>query len=296
MVHGIVLQAPVSDREALLVERRLDDPELTQFKELAAQMISQGKGDEPLPRGACEIIGPPDVITAYRFNSLTQRMADDDMFSSDLRDDELMEKLGHVNSPCLLVMSADDEYVPSFVDPALLATRLANAMAVGPAEACRAVILSSGGHGIRSADGQTEFLKSMKDFILELDDKQLCRLDWETALAFDLQKRASVLPSGRPLLVALAGMPGAGKTTLCSTLRRLLHPHGLIVPVDGFHIPLEDLKLQGDETVYRRGAADTFDPEALRRKLEQVKSGENEVSFPDFDHVPWLFLKKELEF
>ena len=96
MVHGIILQAPVSDREALLVERQVDDPDLMQFKELAEQMIAQGRGNEPLPRKACEILGPPDVVTAYRFNSLTQRMADDDMFSSDLRDDELMEKLGHV--------------------------------------------------------------------------------------------------------------------------------------------------------------------------------------------------------
>ena len=193
-----------------------------------------------------------------------------------------------LNSPCLLVISADDEYVPSFVDKELLATRLADAMAVGPAKACRVVTLS-GGHGVRSAEGQAKFLKSVTDFILELDEGLLCRLDWETALAFDLQQRASGLPSKRPLLVALAGMPGAGKSTLSSILRRLLQPHGLIVPADGFHIALKDLKLKGDAAVYRRGAADTFDPAALRAKLKRVKSGEEDVSFPDFDHASWPF-------
>ena len=120
--------------------------------------ISEGKGEEPLPRSACQLFGPPDVITAYRFDSLTRRMADDDMFSSDLTENELREKLGHVNVPCLLAISADDEYVPSSVDSTLLSHRMADAMAVAPTKGAKSVILASGGHGIRNAEGQTQFI------------------------------------------------------------------------------------------------------------------------------------------
>lgn len=288
LVHGIVLQAPVSDREALLAEQRSED-ELTQlerFKQVASQMISEGKGSEVLPRNACQLFGPPDVITAYRFDSLTRRMADDDMFSSDLTESELREKLGHVNVPCLLAISADDEYVPPFVDSTALCHRMANAMAAFPANLTRSVILPNGGHGVRSPEGQAQFINAVTDFVSDLDQKLLRRLDWETALAADLQDRAAAC--GRPLLVALAGMPGAGKSTTSGVLRRLLHPKCFVVPLDGFHVPLQSLRSRpdADDAVYRRGAADTFDPEGLCEKLRQVVEGqEPKVWFPDFDHA-----------
>lgn len=122
--------------------------------------ISEGKGEEPLPRSACQLFGPPDVITAYRFDSLTRRLADDDMFSSDLTENELREKLGHVNVPCLLAISADDEYVPRNVDSTLLSHRMADAMAVAPTKGAKSVILASGGHGVRNAEGQAQFISA----------------------------------------------------------------------------------------------------------------------------------------
>eukprot|EP00435_Cladocopium_sp_Y103_P071879 s873_g38.t1 len=289
LVHGIVLQAPVSDREALLAEQRSEDElaQLEKFKQVASQMISEGKGSEVLPRSACQLFGPPDVITAYRFDSLTRRMADDDMFSSDLTESELREKLGHVNVPCLLAISADDEYVPPFVDSTALCHRMANAMAAFPANSTRSVILPNGGHGVRSPEGQAQFIDAVTDFVSDLDQKLLRRLDWETALAADLQDRAAAC-GDRPLLVALAGMPGAGKSTTSQVLRRLLHPKCFVVPLDGFHVPLQSLRSRpaGDDAVYRRGAADTFDPDGLCEKLRQVAEGqEPKVFFPDFDHA-----------
>jgi len=290
LIRGIVLQAPVSDREALMVEERSEEElaSLKYFKELASQMISEGKGEEPLPRSACQLFGPPDVITAYRFDSLTRRLADDDMFSSDLTENELREKLGHVNVPCLLAISADDEYVPSSVDSTLLSHRMADAMAVAPTKGAKSVILASGGHGVRNAEGQAQFISAVSDFLSSLDHT-LHRLDWETTLATDLLER---LPSrrgpGRPLLVALSGMPGSGKSTTSEILKRLLHPQCFVVPLDGFHLPLSSLRSRPDatEAIYRRGALDTFDPDALREKLLQVLEGnEASVKFPDFDHA-----------
>ena len=290
LVHGIVLQAPVSDREALLAEDRSEEElrALEEFKDLASRLISEGKGNELLPRKACELLGPPDVITAYRFDSLTRRMGDDDMFSSDLLDDELIEKLGHVNVPCLLVISADDEYVPKFVDSTRLAERMAHAMAVGPSNAAKPIVLPSGGHGVRTQEGQAQMIDSLVDFLSSLDTGHLSRLDWATELADQLREKASQMDQdGRPFMVALAGMPGSGKTVAAETLRRLLHPQCLRVPMDGFHFPLSELKSRADaeDAIYRRGAADTFDPQGLKEKLLQLRSGEDEVLLPDFDHV-----------
>ncbi|KMS94734.1 hypothetical protein BVRB_015810 [Beta vulgaris subsp. vulgaris] len=44
-------------------------------------------------------------------------MGDDDMFSSDLSEDQLRMRLGHMsNIPCQVIYSMDDEYVPDYVD------------------------------------------------------------------------------------------------------------------------------------------------------------------------------------
>jgi len=247
-----------------------------EFSSCVSLRISEGKGEEPLPRSACQLFGPPDVITAYRFDSLTRRLADDDMFSSDLTENELREKLGHVNVPCLLAISADDEYVPSSVDSTLLSHRMADAMAIAPTKGAKSVILASGGHGVRNAEGQTQFISAsavisrdtvfifkslhlltspndnpkktlyfsrvsapsdnqqpqgaVSDFLSSLDHT-LHRLDWETTLATDLLERLPVRP-GRPLLVALSGMPGSGKSTTSEILKRLLHPQCFVVPLD----------------------------------------------------------------
>lgn len=75
---------------------------------------------------------------------------------------------------------------------------------------------------------------AVSDFLSSLDHT-LHRLDWETTLATDLLER---LPSrrgpGRPLLVALSGMPGSGKSTTSEILKRLLHPQCFVVPLDAW--------------------------------------------------------------
>ena len=60
--------------------------------------------------------------------SLNGKLGEDDMFSSDLSDDQLTERLSAVHVPCLVAMSMEDEYMPSFVDKALNARRIAAAV------------------------------------------------------------------------------------------------------------------------------------------------------------------------
>ncbi|KAI5650599.1 hypothetical protein M9H77_36604 [Catharanthus roseus] len=119
-VRAVILQAPVSDREynATL-------PQTASMIDLASKMISEGQGLELMPREAS-----PDVpITAYRYHSLCAYNGDDDMFSSDLSEDQLKQRLGHMsNTPCQVIFSMADEYVPDYVDKKSLVERLCRAM------------------------------------------------------------------------------------------------------------------------------------------------------------------------
>ncbi|KAM7462638.1 hypothetical protein LguiA_030759 [Lonicera macranthoides] len=119
-VRGAIFQAPVSDREykAML-------PETAAMIDLASKLISEGRGSELMPWNA----DPDSPITAYRYHSLCAYMGDDDMFSSDLSDDQLKQRLGHLcTTPCQIIFSMADEYVPDHVDKKALVDRLCKAM------------------------------------------------------------------------------------------------------------------------------------------------------------------------
>ncbi|KAK8459145.1 hypothetical protein SEVIR_2G085600v4 [Setaria viridis] len=97
-VSGVILQAPVSDREY-----RATLPETAEMIDLAAKMISEGRGMDLMPREA----NPDAPITAYRYHSLCSYMGDDDMFSSDLSEDQLRQRLGHMSTTqCQVCCSA----------------------------------------------------------------------------------------------------------------------------------------------------------------------------------------------
>lgn len=119
-VSGVILQAPVSDREY-----RATLPETGEMIDLAAKMISAGCGMDLMPREA----NSDAPITAYRFHSLCAYMGDDDMFSSDLSEDQLKQRLGHMSTTqCLVIFSMADEYVPEYVDKKALVDRLCRAL------------------------------------------------------------------------------------------------------------------------------------------------------------------------
>ncbi len=50
---------------------------------------------------------------------------------------------------------------------------------------------------------------------------------------------------GRPFMIALVGIPGSGKSTSCHNVAHLVEEAGyptMVMPFDGYHIPLDDLK------------------------------------------------------
>ena len=83
-----------------------------------------------------------------------------------------------------------------------------------------------------------------------------------------------------PWLVAIAGIPGAGKTTIAGEVAARF-PGAVVIPMDGYHLPRAVLSADG---LARRGAPDTFDPDALRADLARLRADGHGV-FPAFDHA-----------
>jgi pantothenate kinase len=81
-------------------------------------------------------------------------------------------------------------------------------------------------------------------------------------------------------LVALAGPPGAGKSTLAADLVAQLGAGAKAVPMDGFHYDDAVLIARGARS--RKGAPDTFDVQGFLHLLRRLRS-EDEVAIPLFD-------------
>ncbi|HEV7328553.1 MAG TPA: nucleoside triphosphate hydrolase [Bosea sp. (in: a-proteobacteria)] len=84
------------------------------------------------------------------------------------------------------------------------------------------------------------------------------------------------------IVVALAGSPGAGKSTMSERLLAAL-PAGAaaLVPMDGFHFDNAMLDAMGLRQ--RKGAPETFDCVGLEATLRRIHSGEEPVAVPVFD-------------
>lgn len=101
--------------------------------------------------------------------------------------------------------------------------------------------------------------------------------DIETALPAILS-----LPGPRPL-IALAGPPGAGKSTFAEGLRLALEGEGhrpAVVPMDGYHLDNRILSEQG--LLHRKGAPNTFDGDGFCSLVRRIAHG-GHVYYPLFD-------------
>jgi pantothenate kinase len=84
-----------------------------------------------------------------------------------------------------------------------------------------------------------------------------------------------LLRSGERRILGIAGLPGAGKSTLSARIRASLGDRCVIVPMDGFHLANAELQRLGRRE--RKGAPDTFDVAgfvALLVRLRQPVVGE----------------------
>jgi pantothenate kinase len=97
-------------------------------------------------------------------------------------------------------------------------------------------------------------------------------------------------------IIAVAGPPGSGKSTIADEVVRRLNktaanPFAVVMSIDGFHLPRKTLnQLPNWEEAYeRRGVAWTFDaPGAVNlvKRLQQTKSDRTAIiSAPSFNHA-----------
>jgi pantothenate kinase len=98
-------------------------------------------------------------------------------------------------------------------------------------------------------------------------------------IAAAIFKRAG--KAGR-FVVAIAGPPGAGKSTLSAALRDVL-PEGSaeVVAMDGFHF--DDIILERRGLRGRKGAPETFDFAGFETLMKRIHAGEPDIAIPVFD-------------
>ncbi len=114
--------------------------------------------------------------------------------------------------------------------------------------------------------------------------------EWETAPYIGLDGLTDLILSrtqpGQRRLVALAGPPGAGKSTVSDRLKHALNAErpGLadILPMDGYHYDDAVLNARGHRP--RKGAPHTFDLGGLTAMLDRLaQHGGEDIAVPVFD-------------
>jgi pantothenate kinase len=98
-------------------------------------------------------------------------------------------------------------------------------------------------------------------------------------IAAAIFKRAA---KAKRFVVAIAGPPGAGKSTLSAALHDVL-PDGTaeVVPMDGFHY--DDIILDRRGLRARKGAPETFDFAGFEVLLKRIRAVEPDIAIPVFD-------------
>ncbi|TCO70822.1 nucleoside triphosphate hydrolase [Rhodovulum euryhalinum] len=106
----------------------------------------------------------------------------------------------------------------------------------------------------------------------------------ETAAALALRIEA-LPPADRRRLIAIAGPPGAGKSTLAEAVTAALVARGhgaALLPMDGFHLDNRLLEPRG--LLPRKGAPESFDFDGFAATLARVRT-EPRVILPVFDRA-----------
>lgn len=91
--------------------------------------------------------------------------------------------------------------------------------------------------------------------------------------------------SKKRLLIAIAGAPASGKSTLAEALVHALNNDAqdcaALVPMDGFHLDNQILDERGLRS--RKGAIETFDADGFAALIERLAPGGRDVIYPMFD-------------
>lgn len=104
----------------------------------------------------------------------------------------------------------------------------------------------------------------------------------------DLALKRLASAKGRRVMIAIAGAPGSGKSTIAEHVVDVLNAgegvSAALFPMDGFHY--DDAVLEEMKRRPFKGAIDTFDAHGLRHMLERLKANEDDkVAVPVFDRA-----------
>ena len=98
----------------------------------------------------------------------------------------------------------------------------------------------------------------------------------------------SRMQDGVRTIVAIAGPPASGKSTLAESVVRSLNnrhqgptPFAALLPMDGYHLDNQILESRG--LLARKGAPETFDAEGFCETVHQLANPVREGFYPKFD-------------
>ena len=98
-----------------------------------------------------------------------------------------------------------------------------------------------------------------------------------------LENISSLKPKENRVLIAIAGPPGSGKSTVGELLTDLMNKNLMktsLVPMDGFH--MDNKTLEKSNLLERKGAPETFDIDGFLSLIKELRS-KNDIKVPLFD-------------
>lgn len=157
MIGAVILQGAVGDRDEIQ-----SDPALMGMLEEARRLRDEGREELFLQE---DLYGAP--VTARRFLSLAERLSDEDMFSVDLTEDELLPIFEHITIPISLCFSSGDEYVPDPRAQREMAARLVRVLEAGSSCLVKCTYYE-GDHGLTLKTMHEQFVKDVVSFLKEV--------------------------------------------------------------------------------------------------------------------------------
>lgn len=177
-VDGIILQASVSDREA--IHHMAPKAFINEADQLALKMCREGKGKDVMPiRLTQPVMESSIAITAKRWVDVSSpgpnHTGADDYFSSDLSDERLSKTFGRLpaRSPLLILYGSSDESVPDFVDKEALVRKWmrATTQGGGRADESNGGVVPGASHNLNDSpdDVRQDLVHRVLGFMAKLD-------------------------------------------------------------------------------------------------------------------------------
>ena len=180
-VDGIILQAPVSDREA--IGKSLPEAHVHEANQLALKMCREGKDKDAIPNRLTKSVFGRIAITARRWVDIASPApyhdGADDFFSSDLQDDRLKNTFGKLpaTSPLLILYSGDDDGVPSSIDKRRLVQKWMHITETygGSVDGVNGGVVEGASHNLNNQSGEIvgDLVRRVTGFITRLEKGEI---------------------------------------------------------------------------------------------------------------------------